>query len=349
MSKVKKCAPVSLLIPAYNEESSISSALFSLLEQSVLPDQIIVVDDSSSDRTAEIARGFEGVTVVRTPKNSGSKGHALNYGLAFVNNKYTMTMDADITLEKDGIKKMVEYMENKPNLCATCTFVLPKQIKTVWDHTRFVEYIFSLSFYKSVQQMYDSIIICSGCFTIYNTVDLKSVGGWPTNTVAEDMELTWVLYNHGKHIGYSEDTLCYAVEPDNFHLLSRQLKRWNTGFFQVFKLQKKNMTQMPVLREFFIAGLIDTIFGTLFHAILIILTIVTLDPSRYLYFIAIDIVLMSIPSLYIARKIHRVTQLIKSMPIFLVFRLLGAYYFYYGLISIFVIRKGVIKFEKGHK
>jgi poly-beta-1,6-N-acetyl-D-glucosamine synthase len=167
-----------------------------------LPEQIIVVDDSSSDRTAEIARRFEGVSVVRSPKDTGSKGHALNYGLQYVKSEYTMTMDADLTVEDNAVKKMVEFMENQPELSASCTFLLPKNTNTIWERTRLVEYIFTLSFYKSVQQMYDGILICNGCFAIYKTQDLKSVGGWPTLTVAEDMELTWLLYENGKHIGY---------------------------------------------------------------------------------------------------------------------------------------------------
>jgi biofilm PGA synthesis N-glycosyltransferase PgaC len=185
-----------VLIPAYNEEFVIDAALSSILRQSVLPEEIIVVDDSSSDGTAEIARRFQGVSVVRTPKNTASKGDALNYGLQYVKSEYTLTMDADLT-EDNAVEKMVEYMGTQPDLSATCTFILPKNTKTVWERTRLVEYLFSVSFYKSVQHMDDGILICSGCFTIYKTQDLKSAGGWPTLTVAEDIELTWLLYENG--------------------------------------------------------------------------------------------------------------------------------------------------------
>ena len=344
----KEVAPITIIIPAYNEESSIGYTLSSLFKQSVLPEQIIVVDDSSSDRTSEIAKSFEEVTVVKTPKNSGSKGHALNYGLHYVKSKFTIAMDADITLEENAVKKMIEYMEAHPDICATCTFVLPKNIKTIWDHTRFVEYIFALSFYKSVQQMYDSIIICSGCFTIYKTNELKLVGGWPTHTIAEDMELTMVLYEHDKKIGYNENTFCFAVEPENLRLLAKQLKRWNIGFFQVLKLKWKAMKKMPVIREFVIAGLLDTFIGITFNAVLIYYTIYHHDPSRYLYFIILDIIMLLIPSLWIARKIKKISQLLKSLPIYLIFRFIGSFWFFYGLISVFIIRKSTIRFEKGH-
>ncbi|HXS59300.1 MAG TPA: glycosyltransferase [Candidatus Sulfopaludibacter sp.] len=344
-----KIVPVTLIIPAYNEEFSIGYALTSLLNQTVLPEQILVVDDSSSDKTGEIAKSFKEVTVVKTPKNSGSKGHALNYGLSFVKSKFTMAMDADITLEKNAIKKMLEYMDTHSEISATCTFVLPKKIKTLWDHTRFIEYLFALSFYKSVQQMYDSIVICSGCFTIYKTNDLKEVGGWPTHTIAEDMELTWVLYEHGKHIGYNADTFCFAVEPENFRLLFKQLKRWNIGFFQVLKLKWKNMKKLAVIREFVIAGLLDTLIGIAFNIALIYYTISHLDLSRYGLFIILDIIMLLIPSLWLAIKIKMARQLLRSLPIYLIFRILGSFFFFYGLLSVFIIRKNTIHFEKGHK
>jgi cellulose synthase/poly-beta-1,6-N-acetylglucosamine synthase-like glycosyltransferase len=346
---VKKVAPVTVIIPAYNEESVIGATLSSILRQSVLPERIIVVDDSSSDRTAEIAGCFEGVTIVRTPKNSGSKGRALNYGLQHVDSEYTLTIDADITLEENAIKKMVEIMRYRPQLSASCTFVLPNNTNTIWEHTRFVEYIFSLAFYKSVQQMYDSILICSGCFTIYKTQDLKSVGGWPTDTVAEDMELTWLLYENGKQIGYNADTICFAKEPKNFRFMSRQLKRWNTGFFQVVKLKGKNIFKIPVLREFFIAGVADAFVGTIFHAAIIYFAVAHHDPLKYLYFLAVDVILLLIPSFWLAAKMKIASQLAKSFPIYLVFRVLTFIWFYYGFISVFVTRKSSKKFERGHE
>ena len=199
---------------------------------------------------------------------------------------------------------------------------------------RFVEYIFALSFYKSVQQMYDSIIICSGCFTIYKTNDLKSVGGWPTHTIAEDMELTIVLYEHGKKIGYNENTFCFAVEPESLHLLAKQLKRWNIGFFQVLKLKWKTMKKMPVIREFVIAGLIDTFIGITFNAVLIYYTIYHHDPSRYLYFIMLDIVMLLIPSLWLARKIKKDLPIIKIIANLFNF----SFYWFFLVLLWFVIR-----------
>ncbi len=344
----KIIVPLTLMIPAYNEESLIGSALTSVLKQSVMPERIIVIDDSSTDRTSEIAKTFEEVTVIKTPKNTGAKGDALNYGLSFVNSPLTLTMDADITCEEKAIEKMIKYIETRPEVSAACCFVLPKDKKTIWERFRFVEYLFALSFYKNVQEMYGSVVVCSGCFAIYKTNDLKSVGGWPTTTVAEDLELTWIFYEQGMHIGYSKDTLTFSEEPQNYHVLFKQLKRWNIGYFQVLKLKWKDMKNVHVIREFVIAGLLDTFIGVIFNSVLIYYTIFHYDPSKYLYFIALDMTLLLIPSIWFASKIKRIKQLLRSLPVYLIFRFIGSFWFFYGLVSVLILKKTTKGFEKGH-
>jgi glycosyltransferase involved in cell wall biosynthesis len=62
---------LTVLVPAYNEAESIADTIRSIQNQTVPPDEIIVIDDFSKDNTGDIARGM-GVTVLRPPKNTGS-------------------------------------------------------------------------------------------------------------------------------------------------------------------------------------------------------------------------------------------------------------------------------------
>ena len=65
-------AGLTILVPAYNEATSIADTVLSLQRQTRPPEEIIVIDDFSTDDTGEIARGL-GVTVMRPPQNTGSK------------------------------------------------------------------------------------------------------------------------------------------------------------------------------------------------------------------------------------------------------------------------------------
>ena len=73
-------ASLTVIVPAYNEAASVGDTIRSLQEQSLQPSEIIVIDDCSTDGTAEVARAL-GVTVIRPPANTSSKAGAQNFAL----------------------------------------------------------------------------------------------------------------------------------------------------------------------------------------------------------------------------------------------------------------------------
>src|SRR5207247_5590872 len=89
-------APVTVIVPAYNEAASIADTICSLRAQTVAPADIIVVDDCSTDGTGDIARAH-GVTVLRPPVNTGSKAGAQTFALDQVRTELTIALAADTT------------------------------------------------------------------------------------------------------------------------------------------------------------------------------------------------------------------------------------------------------------
>ena len=345
----KPYAPIAIIVPAYNEEASIAITLRSLVEQTTPPEKIIVVDDFSSDRTGEIAQSFPGVTVIRPPKNTGSKAGAQNFALPLVKSMYVSAVDADTTLANDALEKMIQFLESDPIVVAACTFVLPKKVKTLWERGRFIEYIFAFEFFKRVQDWYGKPLICSGCFSVYKTDEIMSVGGWSTRTLAEDMDLTWSFYEKGRAIRFNNDVFCYPIEPETFGIMSKQLKRWSHGWFQNFKLHWKGIRKIPVLREFVMMGLIDALLGSvLFIVIAPILAIVFQNPLLYAYAVAADAAFIVIPAAWRGYKIRMLRKVLGSMPSFLVLRLVNSYFFIRAFVSEIILKKSFTTYEKGH-
>src|SRR5215831_20741556 len=93
---------VTVIVPAFNEAASVASTIRSLQAQTSAPREIIVVDDSSSDGTGNVARAL-GVTVIRPPKNTGSKAGAQTFALRHVRTALTVAVDADTVLEPDAL------------------------------------------------------------------------------------------------------------------------------------------------------------------------------------------------------------------------------------------------------
>lgn len=85
---------VAIVIPAYNEEQRITTVLRAALA-SKLADEVIVVSDASRDRTADVARRFEGVRVIELPFNMG-KGGAMAAGVAATRANVLVFVDADL-------------------------------------------------------------------------------------------------------------------------------------------------------------------------------------------------------------------------------------------------------------
>jgi dolichol-phosphate mannosyltransferase len=104
---------LSVVIPAYNEERFIGTLLEQIravdLTQFDIDKQIIVVDDCSKDRTAEIVGAVPGVTLTRMPVNGG-KGKAVRAGIARATGEYLIIQDADLEYDPNDYIPMVRLL-----------------------------------------------------------------------------------------------------------------------------------------------------------------------------------------------------------------------------------------------
>ncbi len=164
-------AAVTVIVPAYNESQSVGDTVRSLLAQSTPPAEVLVVDDGSTDRTGEVAAAA-GARVIRPPRNTGSKAGAQTFALDFVTTPLVMAVDADTTLEPDAIQQVLGAFDD-PSVAAACGYVLPRHVNTVWERGRYVEYLYTFSFVKQIQDFYGRPLISSGCFSMYRTSELR--------------------------------------------------------------------------------------------------------------------------------------------------------------------------------
>ena len=91
---------VSIYIPAYNAEKTIEQTLISIKNQTYKFDEIIVINDNSSDTTMKIVGEFKGIKLINNYINKGL-GYNRNLGFKVSNNEIVAAIDADC-LEKNG-------------------------------------------------------------------------------------------------------------------------------------------------------------------------------------------------------------------------------------------------------
>jgi len=339
-------ARLTVIVPAYNEADVVSDTVRSLLEQTQPPEKIIVVDDCSTDATSEVAADC-GATVIRPPKNTGSKAGAQNYALQFVDTEFTMAIDADTTLEANAIEKLMAAFD-QPKVAAACGFVIPRRVKSIWERGRYIEYLFAFSFYKPIQDYYEKPLISSGCFSAYRTPVLRANGGWSTRTMAEDMDLTWSFYKAGHSVRFIPEAVCYPIEPRNFLFMRKQLKRWSHGFVQNVMLHWRDLLHIPCLRAMVGVALWDAVVASIVYLLLLpVLAVVWRAPILTLGYV-VDASVVVVPVMFAAVPRREVPRALASLPGFFVLRTVNAVFLLEALWSEVIARRPLQVYEKGH-
>ncbi len=337
---------LTVIIPAYNEADSIADTIRSIQQQTLLPEEIIVIDDCSSDDTAARARAC-GVTVICPPANTGSKAGAQNFALARVTTELVMAIDADTVLAPDAIEKLLQALD-RDSVVAACGFVIPRHVETIWERGRYIEYLLAFSWYKPIQEYYRKPLISSGCFSVYRTDVLRSVGGWSTRTMAEDMDLTWTFYQQGHEVRFIPEAVCYPIEPRTFGFMKKQLRRWSHGFVQNVALHWRANLRIPFLREIVAVALWDAVIAALVYLLVVPALALFFRQPLFLLAYLIDLPAIAIPIFFTPHGRRDILRVLASLPSFFVLRTVNAYFLLRAVWDEWVVGRPLLVYEKGH-
>lgn len=237
--------PVTILIAAYNEEASIRSTIETLGRQDYDGEiEIIVIDDGSRDRTAEIVqykietRPYRaGVTLrlLRVEKNGG-KANALNVGLREASHDLIVTVDADTWMRQGSLAILVTHMiDGPPKTAAVAGTVLVRNSRrNLLTRLQEWDYFHGIAVVKRIQSLFQGTLVAQGAYSIYRRECLHEVGGWP-DTLGEDIVLTWGLLSRGYRVGYAENAFVFTNVPASYRQFYLQRKRWSRGLIEAFK------------------------------------------------------------------------------------------------------------------
>jgi len=335
---------VGCLIPAYNEEETLTATLDSLKKQSRNLDQIIVVDDCSTDKTGKIAERY-GVEVFRTSKNTGSKARAENAALKMVTTDLVLTLDADTVLDKHAVRKIIQPFSD-PKVKAACGFIMNRTSDSTWGKGRFIEYLFGQSLFKRAQTALSTPLVLSGCFSIFRTATLLEYGGLPEYTMAEDMDLTWMMLMNNEKLCFVEDAYAYPLDPESFETYKKQVERWYRAFMQNLKRHMPNFSKSIKLGSLAIYNLFEGLIFPLFLGLALLFSLY--NPIALPLFILSDLILLLIPTLWRGWKLKKIKKCLMSIPNYYVNRFVNIYLFYKSFFKEMVLRDKLEIWEKGH-
>ncbi|MGW2285281.1 glycosyltransferase [Streptomyces phaeochromogenes] len=246
--------PVTVLVPAYNEEAGIESTVRSLLASDYPELQIVVIDDGSTDRTAELAEGIEDPRVLVVRKPNGGKAAALNTGLGHASHDILVMVDADTVFEPDAIHHLVQPLAH-PAVGAVSgnTKVGNRRgLLAKWQH---LEYCFGFNLDRRMFEVLECMTTVPGAIGAFRRDALIGVGGVSDDTLAEDTDLTMALWRAGWRVLYEESAVAWTEVPTSLRQLWRQRYRWCFGTIQSMWKHRGAVLEMGVAGRFGRRGL----------------------------------------------------------------------------------------------
>ncbi|WP_211303942.1 bifunctional polysaccharide deacetylase/glycosyltransferase family 2 protein [Pseudosporangium ferrugineum] len=223
--------PVSVIVPAYNEAANIAATVRSLVGSDYPALEVIVVDDGSTDGTADLVErlGLLGVYVLRQA-NAG-KPAALNHGIAYAQHDILVLVDGDTVFEPDAVGRLVQPLRD-PLVGAVSgnTKVANRGgLLGRWQH---LEYVIGFNLDRRMFDVAECMPTVPGAIGAFRRAAVEDVGGVSADTLAEDTDFTMAVLRDGWRVVYEPGAVAWAEAPSTLRQLWRQRYRWCYGTMQ---------------------------------------------------------------------------------------------------------------------
>ncbi|NKB88589.1 MAG: glycosyltransferase [Acidobacteria bacterium] len=267
--------PISLLVPAFNEEKTIATTVYSLLQLEYPEHEIVVVNDGSTDGTLETllrefeceptpdvyrrdldteevhatyrSRTYRNLRVI--DKTNGGKADALNAAINVARFPLFCSIDADSILERRSLSRVVlPFIEDSRTVAVGGTVRIANGCKVEDGMViepalptgflplfQIVEYLRAFLFGRMGWAQINSLLVVSGAFGLFHRATVVEVGGYDTQTLGEDMELTVRMHRilraarRDYRITFVPEPICWTEVPEDLRTLRIQRARWQRG------------------------------------------------------------------------------------------------------------------------
>lgn len=255
---------VSIIVPARNEEPCLALCLESLVAQRGINFEIIVVDDASTDRTAEIARSFPGVQVIeagRLPENWTGKNNAMAAGakIAHPKAKWLLFTDADTVHKPGSLARAVAEAEQHG--VALLSYSPEQEVRTFWEKAVMPVIFAELAATYPPEKVNDPaspIAAANGQYLLISREAYDAVGGHTAiaSCLLEDVAMARLVKFSGRRIffRYGGD----AVRTRMYRSWAQMKEGWSKNLALLFRRPLKMV--FDVTLRYFIFTLVGSVW-----------------------------------------------------------------------------------------
>jgi len=227
---------LTVVIACFNEEEAIEETIDYVAKQEYPGElRIVVADDGSTDRTAEIARERgrwdSRIEVLTLPH--GGKANTLTRALKRVRTPLVATVDADTLLMPSSLERIVaRLLLSPPDTVAVAGAVFVRNSRrNFFTRAQEWDYFLGIASVKRQQGLFQGTMVAQGAFSVYRALALEGAGGWP-DRIGEDIVLTWALMRRGGRVGYERTAIAFTGAPESLGGFARQRRRWARGMIE---------------------------------------------------------------------------------------------------------------------
>ncbi|QDK45604.1 poly-beta-1,6 N-acetyl-D-glucosamine synthase [Bdellovibrio sp. ZAP7] len=227
--------PYTILIPCYNEENCAEATIRSLDHLPADKCEIIAINDGSRDKTQmvleKLAMTRPHMRVINLVQNRG-KAAALTLGAMASRYEFILCIDADSELDSQAPRIMLEHFRDE-HVAGVTGNPRVKNRGTLVGRLQVGEFSALVGMIKRYHQTLGRLFALSGVLVMFRKSAIESIGYWDTDTVTEDVGISWKLQTSGWSLKYEPKAKCDVLMPDTLKGLWKQRLRWAQGGFEV--------------------------------------------------------------------------------------------------------------------
>lgn len=220
---------ITVVVAGHNEEDAMAKCLRSLGEQTRRIDEIIVIDDGSTDGMRTMINRLRAAGKIDMDLSNQvrcGKPASCNAGIGLSHGDIIINVDADCSYDRDAFEKLIEPFAD-PEVGATTGAIgvrnYTQSAITAWQG---IEYAFSIVVGKRVLDMLDIVVCASGAFSAFRREAIEQVGEM-TSGPGEDFELTLRMRRCGWKVRFVGESWCFTDVPSTVGAIVRQRRRWD--------------------------------------------------------------------------------------------------------------------------
>jgi cellulose synthase/poly-beta-1,6-N-acetylglucosamine synthase-like glycosyltransferase len=226
--------PVSVVIPAFNEEKVIRACVASVLRSDYPDFRVFIVDDGSTDHTSDVVReliaGDPRVHLLHE-RNAG-KWHAANLALSWIDTPIFIAADADSIFLPDTIRWLVQPFKDDRVGAVAGLVEVGNRVNLLCDFQH-QEYMVTQNVLRRAHEVFDGILVVPGAVGAWRTRAVRQGGGFSGETITEDADLTVAVHRAGYRVQFEERARSITEAPVTIRAFLRQRLRWQLGMLQV--------------------------------------------------------------------------------------------------------------------